>query len=290
MPPSTATHTTPPCGLPNLDKIILKMLALQVDLENKTPKHKEKSMASKSILERVPVCLESLEITTDVVEKTEESELKQLAQKASLKLGYCLLEETVGDSVAVQIQREFEEKTRIGKENNELINALLKLDIVPFSKDSVELYKTQAVKDARKVLVKLNPIKETMPMVLVLILMLSLGSIIVLGILNILGFISNSPVLIALATFVGSTVGFVFSINSLKTFEWTNTEIKHYQQPIPEFVLNKALQIKEKVPNAQFFIEHLEEKYDPFLKVKHGNLDLYIEVWDEPKFEFQFLE
>lgn len=247
-------------------------------------------MANTSILERVPVCLESSEITTDVVEKTGESELKQLARKASLKLGYYLLEETVDDSAVVQKQREFEEKTRISKENNELINALSKLDIVPFSKDSVESYKTQAVRDAKKMLGKLNTIKEILPIALILIAMLSFGSIIILGILNNLGFISDLPISIALFTFVISMVGLSLLINLVKTLVWTNTEIKNYQQPIPEFVLNKALQIKERVPSAQFFVEHLEEKHDPFLKVKHGNLDLYIEVWDEPKFEFQFLE
>lgn len=247
-------------------------------------------MANKSILERVPVCLESSEITTDVVEKTEESELKQLAQKASLKLGYRLLEETVDGLVVAQREREFEEKTRTSKENNELLNALSKLDIVPFSKNSVESYKTQAVEDARKMLGKLNTIKEIMPLALVSIVLLSCGSMIVLYILNVLGFISDSPVSIAATTLIISLVSLVLSINLAKTLVWTNTEIKNYQQPIPEFVLRKALQIKEKVPDAQFFVEHLEEKYDPFLKVKHGNLDLYIEVWNEPKFEFQFLE
>lgn len=79
---------------------------------------------------------------------------------------------------------------------------------------------------------------------------------------------------------------------------WNEREIERYHEEIPEFVLNKAVQIKKELPEAQLFVEYLEESQDPFLVVKtqkevdHGswksNEDIesyYIEVWNEPKFE-----
>jgi hypothetical protein len=73
---------------------------------------------------------------------------------------------------------------------------------------------------------------------------------------------------------------------------WEKTEIKKYRQPIPEFVLNKAIQIKKILPDVRIYIEHLSEHPDPFLVVamKHESYDfdgetLYVEVWEEPRFE-----
>lgn len=68
-------------------------------------------------------------------------------------------------------------------------------------------------------------------------------------------------------------------------FEWRQTELKKYGEPIPEFVLRKAVQLKETLPEVELFIEQLEEQKDPFLFVKLGEEEFYIEVWDEPRFE-----
>jgi len=73
---------------------------------------------------------------------------------------------------------------------------------------------------------------------------------------------------------------------------WDKTPIEDYKQPIPEFVLNKAIQIKKAVPDVRIYVEHLSEHPDPFLVVamKHKDYSFdgethYIEVWAEPKFE-----
>lgn len=72
---------------------------------------------------------------------------------------------------------------------------------------------------------------------------------------------------------------------------WNRTKIEEYKLPVPEFVLNKAVQIKEKCPEAEFYIQHLEDHPDPFLVVEipkagYGHKERYfVEVWDEPKFE-----
>jgi hypothetical protein len=74
---------------------------------------------------------------------------------------------------------------------------------------------------------------------------------------------------------------------------WDKTKIEQYREPIPEFVLNKAIQIKKAMPEVRIYIQHLSEHPDPFLVVatKHKNYEildeqeLWIEVWEEPKFE-----
>jgi hypothetical protein len=74
---------------------------------------------------------------------------------------------------------------------------------------------------------------------------------------------------------------------------WRTTEISEYEKPIPQFVLNKAIEIKQACPEATFKVEWLEENPDPFLHVqllKDGSKysveeEYVIEVWNEPKFE-----
>jgi len=74
---------------------------------------------------------------------------------------------------------------------------------------------------------------------------------------------------------------------------WERLLIDKYQQPIPEFVLNKAIQIKREMPEVRIYVEHLTEHPDPFLvaATKHEKYEcldgefFYVEVWEEPKFE-----
>lgn len=70
---------------------------------------------------------------------------------------------------------------------------------------------------------------------------------------------------------------------------WIREEIDGYRQPIPEFVLNKAIQIKEAMPEVKIWVEHLKFGLDPFLVVTDGErwkgTSEYVEVWAEPKFE-----
>lgn len=69
--------------------------------------------------------------------------------------------------------------------------------------------------------------------------------------------------------------------------KWEKFHIDMYPRPIPEHVLNKAIQIKERLPSVDFFVDELRSNRipDPFLLVKLGREEYYIEVWDEPKFE-----
>ncbi len=70
---------------------------------------------------------------------------------------------------------------------------------------------------------------------------------------------------------------------------WVNTELSQYQRPIPEFVLDKAIRLKEQIPEVRFHVQHLSDpKADPFLVASLPGYDqeiYYIEAWDEPRFE-----
>lgn len=79
---------------------------------------------------------------------------------------------------------------------------------------------------------------------------------------------------------------------------WRNFALQSYTGTVPEFVLEKALQIKNKCPNATFEIKQLVAgterrevvRPDPFLIVNLQNSDrtvesYYIDVWDEKEYE-----
>jgi hypothetical protein len=84
---------------------------------------------------------------------------------------------------------------------------------------------------------------------------------------------------------------------STVTGNWYFTPIEQYRHAIPEFVLERALQLKSRLPEANFVVEWLGEETsnvptsyhpnppDPFLAMNYGNIGLYLDVWDEPKFE-----
>ena len=70
---------------------------------------------------------------------------------------------------------------------------------------------------------------------------------------------------------------------------WESARIENYAEPMPEFVLSRAVELKEHLPNAVFSIEFpvREERVrpDPFLVMYYAGIRYYIDVWDEPKFE-----
>jgi hypothetical protein len=67
---------------------------------------------------------------------------------------------------------------------------------------------------------------------------------------------------------------------------WEHTELSSYKRPVPEFVLDKAIRIKEALPEVKFYIQHLSDpKADPFLVAVVGDEIYYVDAWDEPRFE-----
>lgn len=76
---------------------------------------------------------------------------------------------------------------------------------------------------------------------------------------------------------------------------WQRLHLHGFAGYVPEHVIEKAIQIKTEVPDAQFSIDVLQQQEtrwaaprtlrDPFLIVTHGQEWFYVDVWEEPKFE-----
>ena len=78
-------------------------------------------------------------------------------------------------------------------------------------------------------------------------------------------------------------------VTSFVRATWRCTKLAKYRGEIPEFALSRAVEIKERLPKARFYVEELmvDKRYDPFLIVACGRERFYIDVWDEPEFETQ---
>lgn len=79
---------------------------------------------------------------------------------------------------------------------------------------------------------------------------------------------------------------------TIKNWGWkslTLPECEKQKIEIPEFAIDTAIKVKERIPAAQLSVEILMSTErllgDPFLVVEHGGLKYYLEVWDESKFE-----
>jgi hypothetical protein len=68
---------------------------------------------------------------------------------------------------------------------------------------------------------------------------------------------------------------------------WRVVPLQNYEGEIPEFALSHALEIKQRIPSAEFEIEELrvDKRYDPFLIACCGSERFYIDVWEEGDFE-----
>lgn len=84
------------------------------------------------------------------------------------------------------------------------------------------------------------------------------------------------------------------------TFSWEQKPLlQHvkgaYTQPVPEFALQTACDLKEKLPHLEFFVEELVRKtertrkpMDPFLVVRDSSgTNYYLEVWNEPGYKHE---
>ena len=78
-------------------------------------------------------------------------------------------------------------------------------------------------------------------------------------------------------------------VTSFVRATWRCTKLAKYRGEIPEFALSRAVEIKERLAKARFYVEELtvDRRYDPFLIVACGRERFYIDVWDEPEFETQ---
>ena len=77
-------------------------------------------------------------------------------------------------------------------------------------------------------------------------------------------------------------------ISRVHVWAWRGIALAKYQQEVPAFVLQRALEIKKELPEAEFSIELLAQTSrfaDPFLVVYCVGERYYVDVWDEPNFQ-----
>ncbi len=111
-----------------------------------------------------------------------------------------------------------------------------------------------------------------------------------------------SVIVFSLLYSLGSMVS---QANDYCSGRWHSTRLREYEKPIPEFVLQTALDLQTKLPEAQsLHVEWFEPGYDserttvstalsgalkifddPFLVMKYGDKLYYMEVWNESRFK-----
>lgn len=199
-----------------------------------------------------------------------------LGERAKEVLGYN------GDTVEVA------QRTIMAK----LAAALNELGIEPFTNESVKAYRKCELWRAAN-------IWQMMPVVFATcIMMFTLG----LGVAAYMlpGSRSGSPEqyigllggVLALFSLFGTTIsaGVWLADGAIVGLEWKAIHIGMYNQPIPPAVLEMALEIKERCPEAMLTVEHLNKKTKIvpcgfFLRVDAGKKTFYVACWDEPRFD-----
>ncbi|MFN3149680.1 hypothetical protein [Bremerella sp.] len=216
---------------------------------------------SATILEREP-------FTCDVAAEQNEFLADDLAEEAYEVLGYATRQAKV-------------------KRLQSLQKTLEELDIRPFTLESVEKYKKSCEVPPSRLAVTLVDFSAGLGL---------LGAIVCLPILVVSAVTLNASLsfYLALVILIGgacliasAAVGDRFVVERV----WLTYDLAHYTEPVPEFALQTALDIKKRHPEVNFYVCSLEERrmvLDPFLVMRvPGDAwykEYYLEVWSEPKF------
>jgi hypothetical protein len=191
----------------------------------------------------------------------------ELAEDAARLLGYAKLKEAVAAKKGV----------------SELSRVLQELDIQPFCETSVERYKA-GKPDAAEIGVP-EFFKRHRKVARMLLWFVPVW--VIVSALGVAGgwFISWKLGLASLVVmFVILMKGCEFDDRLAALFpRWERVSLAGYEEEVPLYVLRKAVDIKKRLPGAEFYIE--QQAKDPFLIVKCGAEEYYIEVWREPRFE-----
>lgn len=205
----------------------------------------------------------------EVVKANFDECLIDLARRAKDELGYSHLADRLKLERVLAVQ--------------EIDEVLAKLGIEPFTPESVKKYQKMTTEQQ---LTWGSRVKE-----MIFWTLFATAGVSVLGLC--LGWLIDPKISIgSLFVLVGSFI-LLWSLedwlNNIKriSWKWQSVSLASYASPIPEFVIEKALQIKGELPDAVFRVEHLlreEVVVDPFLVLIYNSVVYYIEVWDEPKF------
>ncbi len=192
----------------------------------------------------------------------------ELAEEAARLLGYSKLKQTVAGV----------------KEIRELSQVLQDLDVQPFPTNSVRRYKAEAP-DAAELTDVPEFFKRHRKLACLLLWLIALWAILSAIGIAVGWFLSwKLGVASVLSILVIFTKGCKFDDRLAALFQkWERLPLAEYQEEVPLYVLQKAVEIKKQLPAAEFYVEQRAE--DPFLIVTCGEREEYIEAWREPRFE-----
>src|SRR3989344_5755378 len=189
----------------------------------------------------------------------------ELATKAHEVLGYSALLNEVNRAKTVQAPVN-------------LMKALIDLETEPFSDESVVVYKDQKLVEKNG-----SPMKPSVWIGGWLMLSVFVFCI-VFAIVHSQGVSMSLKVALGIATFATVISALAGYCERGERWQWRSFLLAQYHNQVPVHVLNKAIAIQERVPEAKFFVDELTNG-DPLLRVECGKSKFYIEVWGEPKFE-----
>ncbi len=270
------------------------------------------------LLEHQPVTIPELppQITPppDVIDPLQ----RELAQKAKSLLGYDKLRsaiELTDHKRQYEISRAEQERDRLLSRRN--VRILLKeLEIEPYSHGSVYKYKEASVDKAEGA--RMIPRQERIPwkddgraenlagycgMLIPFIGAIGACAFFMFGPNAFAGYLFLSSVCLCALTIVSSIiyeyarrprtreVMVRVTPENADRYEWIEMSLKGYTELIPDFPIDTAIRIKERLPEAEFFVDVLCRRRmptdEPFLILKVAGEKHYVEVWDEPDFEKQ---
>ncbi len=87
-----------------------------------------------------------------------------------------------------------------------------------------------------------------------------------------------------LILWVGSVILFEKAFGP-SDLEWKVVSLKEHKKDIPSQVMERVGEIRMRCPKAQFFVDELQKKPDPFLVVSFEQEEYHVAVWFEPKFD-----
>ncbi len=233
---------------------------------------------------------------------------QNLAKRAKDVLGYGLF----GDHL-----RKKEEQ----KNADSLVQALVELEIEPLDTKEVEAYQKnqrklknrEAFSDlpwyakfvelwekmAEKIFIKYSPSDDNVDRECAVFFLSGLIGTIA----EIIALVERNWILAAIVfPFTFFFVSFFVATACLKVAESKGIKVKEWgwnsltfdgcekqKIEIPEFAIDTAIRVKERIPAAQVSVDALMSTErllgDPFLVVQHGESRYYLEVWNESKFE-----
>jgi len=177
-------------------------------------------------------------------------------------------------------------------------NTLLELDAAPYTPDSIAAYKKARKKevdiDFGTIWIDSSLLRASS---IYFVLSFLCASIVGLATIPTLLF-AEPPIALLLSKITVSCLAtsvlacsviiiLLFCVRQPARYSWSSIGLQHYLNPVPDFALYKALQIREEFPQTSFKICALQEEqktYDPFLVVAYYGKEYYIAVWDEPSF------